>query len=1207
MSLPTADGSAHSANGSRPTIGFLLSWFGEKYTQAIFAAAVSTARERRVNLICFEAGRLQSSLQDGKNQILCDLASEARLDGLVIFSEGMDQFVTHRELEDFIRQHYGSRLPVISIGKLDGFPSIETDLRSGMIEEVSHLIEAHGYRRIAFIHGPEAQDAAVTLYDGYQEALTRHGIPVDPELVTPPGLWGPELGESAVQTLLDQRRVSFDAIVGGDPEAIGALKELRRRGINVPNDVAVVGYNDLDIAHFASPPLTTVYRPVEETARLAIDMLLSHLNGDDVQDLMLLRTKMIVRRSCGCMPRSVLEAAVEPDNAHEVSKSNTLGATGHAEYLNEIIQFTGATPDDGTFKDIEGLARQFIGEVQGNSSDNFIASFEVLLRRTIDTNPDTGKWQSFISRLRHYYLPSILNDQRALIRAENLCHQARVLAWNVGEQARSRQQARIRQYEELLRNINRSLIATFDLTGLIKILSRELPLLGITSCYLSLYENPLAPTERAKLILAYDENGKRELAKDGLSFPSRKLFPDNIRSSNRPYVMLVEPLYFAEEQLGFVVFEVGPTEGNIYSTLRGQISSALKGALLATYNIELYDAALKARKGAEEANRLKSRFLSMVSHELRTPISLIVGTIEMMDHQQWGEVPDDFRQDVESIRAGAQHLSFLIGDVLDLTKSHAGELHLTRENLNLARIFEEIDLLAEPLAREKGLSWHVEYPPTFPTVWGDRVRLQQVILNLVSNAIKFTECGSVSLRVQACDDELAVLVSDTGIGIPLEEQDKIFDEFWQSERTVQIGWVGMGLGLAISRRLVELHGGKIGVRSAGLDGSGSTFYFTLPIVKETIDIVPEESERNSSVLLLTEKPEKVGRVSGYLEQRGFDVEVVPARNDDRWLAEIISARPEAVVLDFEPAMERGWDLMRMIKSNPASQDVPVVFFALLEQKNHGSILTLDYLTKPIGTVELARALERQGLSANCGDQRLILIVDDDAQLLDLHSRIVQENVKDCRVIKANNGREALKIMEETLPDLVLLDLMMPEIDGFGVIEEMRNRERTRTVPIIVITGQVLTCQEMERLQQGIAAVLGIGLFSVEEVMSQIEAALRSNSLLGCQAKQVVRQAMAYIHEHYDEPITREELATFVSVSPRYLTRCFHEETGLTPVTYLNRYRINQAKQLLERGDNTITEVALDVGFSNSNYFGRVFRREVGAPPSAYQQRIKTEA
>lgn len=1204
MSIPTEYHTNQSSGGFRPTIGFLLSWFGESYTQAIFSAAVGTAREREINLICFEVGRLHSSFQDGKNQILYDLVGAERLDGLVIFSEGMDQFVTPQEMEEFIKFHYAARLPVISIGKLEGVPSIETDLKSGMREQVSHLIEAHGCRRIAFIHGPESQDAAIALFTGYCEALRAHGLSIDPDLITPPGVWGPELGEMAVRILMDERGVSFEAIVGGDPEAIGALHELRQRGIKVPNEVAVAGYNDLDIARFASPPLTTVFRPVERSARLAIDMLLGRLNGDDIKTLRLLPTRMVVRRSCGCMPLSVLEAAVEPAGLQAGPQSVTQNENGTPGYVEEILHSLGAPADRQTIEAVKNLPELFTGEVLGTLSNVFISALEELLRWSINLNANTGDWHKFISSLRGHHLPAFQDDSIALLRAENLCHQARVMTWDVSEQARASQQARTRQYEELLRNINLALIATFDVDGLIKILIQQLPLLGITSCYLALYENPSKPAGFSKLILAYDERGTRpiELAKQ--KFPSKMLFPDHVRTSDRPYVMLVEPLYFAEEQLGFVVFEVGPLEGTIYSTLRGQISSALKGALLATYNIELYDAALKARQGAEEANRLKSRFLSMVSHELRTPISLIVGTIEMMDYQQWREVPDEFSQDVESIRAGAQHLSFLIGDVLDLTKSQAGELRLTRENLNLERIFEEINFLAGPMAREKGLTWQIETPRRFPTVWGDRVRLQQVILNLVSNAIKFTEQGAVTLKVETRPDEITVLVCDTGLGIPPEEHDKIFDEFWQSERTVQIGWGGMGLGLAISKQLVELHGGTIGVHSSGIDRSGSTFYFTLSTIEETIRIEDMVGQRSSSVLLLTEKPKKVAQVSNHLVQRGFDVEILSVHNEAEWLADVVSMSPGAVVLDFEPAMERGWELMRLIKGNPATQNVPVVFFSLLDKKNHGSILNLDYLTKPIGTAELARAIERQGFPRDCEFGRIILIVDDDPRLLDLHTRIVQANVKDCRVLQAHNGREALDIMESERPDLVLLDLMMPEIDGFGVIEEMQNRVSTRNVPIIVITGQILTYQEMERLQQGIAAVLGIGLFTVEEVLSQIESALCTNKQLGCQAKQVVRQSMAYIHERYSEPITRKDMADFVSVSPRYLTRCFHEETGLTPITYLNRYRIRQAKELLERGDNSVTEVAFSVGFSDSNYFGRVFRREVGASPSTYQHRSR---
>jgi AraC-like DNA-binding protein len=571
----------------------------------------------------------------------------------------------------------------------------------------------------------------------------------------------------------------------------------------------------------------------------------------------------------------------------------------------------------------------------------------------------------------------------------------------------------------------------------------------------------------------------------------------------------------------------------------------------------------------------------------------------MMEYQQSENTSSDFRRDIASIKAGAQHLSLLIGDVLDLTKSHAGELRLTYEPVNLQKIVNEVCLLAEPLAREKGLSWEIEIPGQLPVVLGDRVRLSQVLLNLVSNAIKFTDQGSVNLKVQPGSEIISILVCDTGLGIPEVEQAKIFDEFWQSERTIQFGWGGMGLGLAISKKLVELHGGTIGVRSSGIHGTGSTFFFTLPIMKEMISPLPEENERSKIVLLLTENPDRVELVSEFLLGRGFEVDVLTVHNEIDWITGVINSPPGAIVLDFEPAFDRGWDLMRILKENRHTQNIPVVFFSLLEKKSGGAILEFDYLTKPIGSAELARAIKRHGISSKSRQDTLILVVEDDPPLLDLHVRVIQSHFPDCQLLKARNGREALDVMQINPPDLVILDLMMPEIDGFGVIENMRNHEHTRNIPIIVITAQILTCQEMDRLQHGVAAVLGKGVFSVDEVLSQIETALCKNKQLGCQAQQVVRQAMAFIHEHYSEQITRDDLAKYVAVSPRYLTRCFREETGLTPITYLNRYRMNRAKYLLEKGDKTITEVAIAVGFSNSNYFGRVFHRDVGVSPSEY--------
>jgi YesN/AraC family two-component response regulator len=215
--------------------------------------------------------------------------------------------------------------------------------------------------------------------------------------------------------------------------------------------------------------------------------------------------------------------------------------------------------------------------------------------------------------------------------------------------------------------------------------------------------------------------------------------------------------------------------------------------------------------------------------------------------------------------------------------------------------------------------------------------------------------------------------------------------------------------------------------------------------------------------------------------------------------------------------------------------------------------------------------------------------------------MVQSQSPAYRVLKARNGREALARLQETSVDLVLLDLMMPELDGFGVLEAMREVKATQQTPVIVLTAQTLSETDMARLNQGVATVLGKGLFSVEETLAHVEAALRRGRKLGSEAQRLVRKAMAYIHTHYTETLSRESLARYVGVSDDYLTRCFHQETGLAPMTYLNRYRINQAKLLLTEGRLNIAEVAEAVGFSDSNHFGRAFKREVGMSPSAYRE------
>jgi AraC-like DNA-binding protein len=408
------------------------------------------------------------------------------------------------------------------------------------------------------------------------------------------------------------------------------------------------------------------------------------------------------------------------------------------------------------------------------------------------------------------------------------------------------------------------------------------------------------------------------------------------------------------------------------------------------------------------------------------------------------------------------------------------------------------------------------------------------------------------------------------------------------------------VGLAICRQLVELHGGQIGVRSSGEEDSGSTFYFTLPVIKGRAVEEPGGSVRVQTVLLLTERASSGMRLQEHLVREGFEVETLCIDETADWLSQVLMSPPGAVVLDL-PASERGWEIVQTLKENPTTQNIPVLFYSLLQDS--GSVLALDYLTKPMGAAALAQALQRHGLDAGgCKGERAILVVDDDPMILEMHTRIVQAHLPACRVLKATNGWIALEVMRQERPALVLLDLMMPELDGFGVLEAMQQDAAMREIPVIVLTAQTLTQPDMARLNRGVTTILEKGLFNAQETLAHIEQALAQSKNLGGEAQRIMRKVMAYIHEHYADPISRKDMAAYAGVSVRHLTRCFRQEVGVSSTTYLNRYRVKQAKQLLRMGDKNVTQVADAVGFSDSGHFARVFRRETGVSPRTYQQR-----
>ena len=364
--------------------------------------------------------------------------------------------------------------------------------------------------------------------------------------------------------------------------------------------------------------------------------------------------------------------------------------------------------------------------------------------------------------------------------------------------------------------------------------------------------------------------------------------------------------------------------------------------------------------------------------------------------------------------------------------------------------------------------------------------------------------------------------------------------------------------------------------------------------------VPTIIPHNQPILLLAHSEGNGPKLQEYLTEQGFDIAVIWLDKDQSWPPHALNRELGAVILEQGPTLERSWDALKALRENPLTKDTPILIYSLDENQNSGSVLEWNYLTKPLNQAELIKALERQQPNKVA---KTILIIDDEPSTVELHTQMVRAWSPTCRVLKARNGREALDIIHEAHPDLILLDLMMPELNGFGVLKAMRNDAQTRDIPVIVLTGQTLTIEDMSNLGKGVSSILTKCLFSAEETLSHIEAALHRNASLGDEARRAVRKAMTYIHQYYMDSISLEDTAQHVNMSKEYLARCFRQEMGITLVTYLNRYRINQAKKLLEQGERNLTAIALETGFSSSGYFSRVFRQEVGMSPSDY---IKVE-
>lgn len=504
------------------------------------------------------------------------------------------------------------------------------------------------------------------------------------------------------------------------------------------------------------------------------------------------------------------------------------------------------------------------------------------------------------------------------------------------------------------------------------------------------------------------------------------------------------------------------------------------------------EALAAARDAALGASRAKSAFLANMSHELRTPLNAILGYGEMLYEEADADGNAANAADLKKIIVAGRHLLQLISDVLDLSKIEAGRVEVRLAEVDLADLADEVLAGFHGSAAARGNRLTVQVSPGFTAVRTDGQKLRQIVNNLVSNGVKFTEHGTVDVGIAPEGDRMRITVRDTGIGMTEEQQQRLFTEFYQADSSTTRKYGGTGLGLAISRRYVQMLGGEIELQSKS--GAGSTFTVLLPVREHTPLPVVERprigatieqalGQGSRTVLVIDDDPYLQEMMVRYLSKEG--ITVVVAGDGAEGVAMARRIRPSVITLDVMMPGANGWAVLQRIKAEPELASIPVIMVTMLDDYGAGFALgAADYLTKPLARDRLVATIRRH-LPGRVGP---ILLVEDDEAIRDLGARaLIREG---WGVELARNGREALAWLADNVPAMILLDLLMPDVDGFEVLAWLRQSPMHADVPIIVVTAMEIDEAHRQRLVGNVQSVVQKGTRTREGVVSEVAELIR---------------------------------------------------------------------------------------------------------------------
>jgi len=580
----------------------------------------------------------------------------------------------------------------------------------------------------------------------------------------------------------------------------------------------------------------------------------------------------------------------------------------------------------------------------------------------------------------------------------------------------------------------------------------------------------------------------------------------------KPCAVLIQPVEYREKSFGTIVIaSTQPLEEpdmRFMERLAIQLGITIQG-LKQYHDMQEFSKQLKhkseeiSRKNVEleKVNRMKSDFLANMSHELRTPLNAIMGFSELLKEGMAGEMNKEQIEYADHIFTSGQHLLGLINDVLDLSKIESGEhLSLEPEDVNIAQLLKDSLLVVREKAMSHNIKLTLEVGEDVGSIYVDRRKTKQIVFNLLSNAVKFTpDGGAVSLggRKVARDGKefLEISVADTGIGISGADLKKLFTPFRQLENPLTKKYEGTGLGLMLTKRLAELQGGTVSVESE--EGKGSVFTVAMPYRQEAVagresavkketplfaEIPSDNCVICGKVLIVEDDPDAVELIRAILEREGCEIVTAGTVQEGLYLAE--KEKPDMITLDILMPVVIGWNFLEKIKKDEELKHIPVVVISIVADEEKGfSLGAADVLQKPFRKDRLLEAVRNAGVVCRTDFQPKVLVVDDDPKAVDIVARNLEE--KKFSVIRAYGGQEGIDAAIKELPDLVILDLMMPEVNGFDVVHALKEKPETAAIPIIILTAKVVTEEDEDKLKGHVLDITKKVDFSEEKFLAEV--------------------------------------------------------------------------------------------------------------------------